>query len=129
MTNIIKIRTSLSSSCHRTNADPEIVLALAKIEGRDWNCKLYEHQGDNRVIAMAKVIGRKRQDINAMDSWSRWYLPSERRISFVLQDVWKCYKAKKVLKAIKKKQASLVNYVINKKDITNDIHYVILQFL
>ena len=77
---------------------------------------------------MAKVIGRKRQDINAMDSWSRWYLPSKRRMSFVLQELWKCYKAKKVLKQ-NKKQASLVNYVINKKDITNDIHYVILQFL
>ena len=128
MSNIIKPRAALRRTRDRTNADPEAVLALAKIEGRDWNCKLYEHQGDNRVIAMAKVIGRKRQDINAMDSWSRWYLPSKRRMSFVLQDLWKGYKAKKVLKQ-NKKQASLVNYVINKKDITNDIHYVILQFL
>ena len=128
MTNIIKPQAALRRTRDRTNADPEAVLALAKIEGRDWNCKLYEHQGSHRVIAMAKVIGHKRQHINAMDSWSRWYLPSQRRISFVLQDVWKCYKAKKVLKQ-NKKQSSLVNYVINKKDITNDIHYVILQFL
>ena len=128
MSNIIKPRAALRNTHDRTNADPEAVLALAKIEGRDWNCKLYEHQGDNRVIAMAKVIGRKRQDINAMDSWSRWYLPSKRRMSFVLQDLWKGYKAKKVLMQ-NKKQASLVNYVINKKDITNDIHFVILQFL
>jgi len=126
MTNIIKIRTS--SSCHRTNADPEIVLALAKIEGRDWNCKLYEHQGSNRALVMAKVIGRKRQDINALDAWSRWYLSSERRISFVLQDLWKCYKAKKVLNK-NKKYSTLVKYVIKKKEISEDIQYSILQFL
>ena len=128
MSNIIKPRTSLTSPRDRTNADPETVLALAKIEGRDWNCKLYGHQGSQRVILMAKVIGYKRQQINAMDSWSRCYLSSQRRLSFVLQDSWKCYKAKKVLKQ-NKKHTTLVNYVINKKEITNDIHYLILQFL
>lgn len=128
MTNIIKPKVALRTNRDRTNADPEIVLAIAKIEGRDWDCSLYNHQGSDRVILMAKVIGYKRNNINALDSWSRCYLSSNRRISFVLQGKWKCYKAYKVLKK-NKKHASLVDYVINKKNTTDDIYYTILQFL
>ena len=54
MSNIIKPQAALRRTRDRTNADPEAVLALAKIEGRDWNCKLYEHQGSNVSLLWQK---------------------------------------------------------------------------
>ena len=110
----------------RTNADPEAVLAIAKIEGRDWNPKLYAHRGQD--LEMAKVIGIKKRVVNERDSWSRWHFTTQRRFSYVLQGTWKSYQAYKVLKQ-NKKHSTLVNYVINKKDMTNDIHHLILQYL
>lgn len=110
----------------RTTADPEAVLVLAKIEGRDWNPKLYAHRGQD--LEMAKVIGIKKRIINERDSWSRWHFTTQRRFSYVLQGTWKSYQAYKVLKQ-NKKHSTLVNYVINKKDMTNDIHHLILQYL
>ena len=77
---------------------------------------------------MAKIIGRKKVRCAEFDSGSRWFFATQRRFSFVLQDKWKCYKAYKVLKQ-NKKHSTLVNYVINKKDMTNDIHHLILQYL
>ena len=110
----------------RTTADPEAVLVLAKIEGRDWNPKLYAHRGQDLV--MAKVIGIKKRIINERDSWSRWHFTTQRRFSYVLQGTWKSYQAYKVLKQ-NKKHSTLVNYVINKKDMTNDMYHLILQYL
>ena len=126
MNSTIRPQVALRKNRDRTNADPEVVLAIAKIEGKDWNPKLYAHRGQDLV--MAKAIGVRKRVLNEKDSWSRWHFTTQRRFSFVLQGTWKCYKAYKVLK-INKKHATLVDYVINKKNTTDDIYYTILQFL
>ena len=126
MSNIIKPKVPLNVNQDRSDADPEVVLAIAKIEGKDWNPKLYAHRGQELLIA--KAIGVRRRILNEKDSWSRWHFTTQRRFSFVLQGTWKSYKAYKVLKK-NKKDATLVNYVITKKNVTNDIYYTILQFL
>tara|TARA_A100001015_G_scaffold164909_1_gene183335 strand:+ start:101 stop:481 length:381 start_codon:yes stop_codon:yes gene_type:complete len=112
----------------RTTADPECVLWLAIREGREWDCKLYSHRGGGWDLNMAKIIGRKKVRCAEFDSGSRWFFTTQRRFSYVLQGTWKSYQAYKVLKQ-NKKHSTLVNYVINKKDMTNDMYHLILQYL
>ena len=124
MMSTLRSPAALRSTRDRTVADPEAVLAIARIEGRDWNPKLYTHRGHD--LQMAKIIGQKKVHIRACDKWSVYYFG--RSWSDVLQGIWRSYKAYKVLKQ-KKKHSSLINYLITKKNAPNDIYRIILQYL
>ena len=124
MMSTLRSPAALRTTRDRTVADPETVLAIARIEGRDWNPKLYTHRGHD--LQMAKIIGQKKVHIRACDKWSVYKFG--RSWSDVLQGIWRSYKAYKVLKQ-KKKHSSLINYLITKKNAPNDIYRIILQYL
>ena len=124
MMSTLRPPAALRTTRDRTTADPEAVLAIARIEGRDWNPKLYAHRGHD--LQMAKIIGQRKLHVRVCDKWALYYFG--RGWADVLQGIWRSYKAYKVLKR-KKRSSSLVSYVINKKNAPNDIYRIILQYL
>ena len=124
MMSTLRSPAALRTIRDRTTADPETVLAIARIEGRDWNPKLYAHRGHD--LLMARIIGGRKIHVSACNKWALYRFG--RGWSDVLQGIWRSYKAYKVLKR-KKRHSSLVGYVINKKNAPDDIFRIILQYL